>query len=422
MSQQVDPIDLYIQQLMAQAIPEWSVSKGEQPVDIGTLSQNMNYRQDVRSDVFNPESALLSGNVNPALFDPVVVEQPDPPETPRLSTWAKSPNEIQQLILQGVSEGLDPRMVVKRLTDPGPNGEAPVLELPVDDNGKVDTSEFDYYVAEASALRDEVYAATQYQMQLANPKTAPSPATVILQGAGFSSTPADRFAPEDFVPEVASLQSNAQGMRDDWARGRKQIIADDIGARAALLKHAGLPMQGTSQSREGWTDIRQDGSRVEKLGLAIRDSMQEIGDIGGGVPSNLTASGLASSALGGAARLGVGAMDWAFGRPSPGDEEKPDRNAAVLAELKRRVEEDGGPGVGQKMRTGIANFIQNNTTERSTADQRRLRTATRQQGRRAFEEQTRANYAKREAERSARIAAQRGFTPFALELMGRTGL
>lgn len=203
----MDPIQLIIQQYMAQAVPEWSVSKGQQPVDIGTLSQNMNYNQDIMQTLTDPFVGAMSGFIDESAFAPTYeeVELPDAPDTPVLAQWEASPNPVQQLILQGVSDNLDPRTVVNQLVEAGE------ITLPVDETtGKVDTSEFDYYVGEASKLRDELFSRNKWQSQVEQiqaqgPKEIPSETAKMFTEAGLR-LPTERYSS---APEIGDSRAYA---------------------------------------------------------------------------------------------------------------------------------------------------------------------------------------------------------------------
>lgn len=222
----MDPIQLIIQQYMQQAMPEYSVSKGWQPVDIGTLSQNMNYEQDIMQTLTDPFRGAMSGFIDESAFAPTYeeVELPDEPETPRLATWAQSSSPIQQLILQGVSEGLDPRMVVKRLVDEGQ------IEVPVDaGTGKPDTSEFDYYVSEASALRDELYSKQRWQTQVEQiqaqgPKEIPSETAKMFTEAGLR-LPTERYSTAPEIGESRAYADDEKKGADASAQAYRQALS-----------------------------------------------------------------------------------------------------------------------------------------------------------------------------------------------------
>lgn len=210
----MDPImELIMQMAMGGGVlPEYSVTKGWQPVDLGTVASNVNLQQDVTQQMLDPMRAALMGFYDPQAFEPVPVEPdlPDEPKTPLLGRYSQSSDQVIQAIIADLARGDDPRRIVMKLAEGG------LIEAPLKDEatGKtIESPEVDYYLELAENLGNEIYERQVYDQKVQeaqqNPQFEDSDLTKKFKAAGFASTPADQYGPQDVVPKFDEFQDNA---------------------------------------------------------------------------------------------------------------------------------------------------------------------------------------------------------------------
>lgn len=385
-------------------IPEYTASHGGQvlPFDIGTLAQNLNYTQDFRGDLFDPERGLLSGYYNPGMLDgQVEMPMPERPSLPKLTLYSQSQDEAKQLMLARLAEGADPYQVALELQEAG---------LIPDQEGS--TARFEATVKDATDVQSEIYAAKDYDLQMSQWTPPPSEFAKTAMDAGYSD-PRLRYTDEQINPDLGPAMSKAASTQDAWVKAKGE--RNGIAARDALLQYA-KPWEDTGYSSrnvtpEGYTNISRDGSPIERIGAA---GMGAVNELRQGSTYVDALKMLPNVQIGKAIGDGLSGL---FRRPdNRSDEEKSaERRKKTQEELLARVKADGGPGIGERVRTNFANFIQNNTTRRNESTARKnLQHAG-------------GNYfdAMMEAERAkyrAALMQSTGRTPFKDELAGRAGL
>lgn len=237
-------------------MPEYSVSKGWQPVDIGTQQQNLNYRQDYLSSMVDPIYGALTGAVDPSAFDPVAVEQeaiPEP-ETPYLSRYGASQDPVIAALRTAAEQGEDPLQVVKYMEEKG------LLPAPTKDaNGKeVASTERDYYLGIADQFANEQYALQTWQrqseQQAANPKFEDSKLTQKFNDLGIP-LPTLQYTPESFQPDIPERAAMSNDMNAAYEQAVKSAAsrrdAATMGAESDAVKAS--PRSGNriiSQARQ----------------------------------------------------------------------------------------------------------------------------------------------------------------------------
>lgn len=371
----MDPIiELILQMALGGdgTVPEVNSRGQQQPIDIGTIAQNINLQQDATQMLLDPMRGAMMGYFDPAQFQPREVwpEAPEAPSTPLLNMYGESDNEVMQLIIQGLSEGRTPQQVVKDLQEDGLIGQAALNEL----DGRVDNSEAEGWLNEARSLQQELASLREYQSKTVNQSPTYEPTDTMKKFDSFNLPyPTERYSEEDFVPQL-------QGLR------------------------------GREESTAGSADrIRQDA-----YANALRDFHANTGPLAPEVEQEATpASGWSPTS----GRQFISVNGPAAGYSAAGAREREGRAASTTS-----------PG-GQNF---VSAFLGLQPQVRDEKSRREVDAATRRtlHGDQSYRAAQRAataarlerSSAEREARKAAREAERRGITPFSDFLMGRAGL
>jgi len=289
-------------------ILEYSVSRGWQPVDLGTLSGNLNYSQDLLGTGMDPAAGVLSGNYDQSQYAPVQINAPEQPSTPTIGLWANSGDELKSLWVTRLQEGAMPYEIIQESIAGG--------HLPdplTDENPEAAQAQIDAVTADLTNARQEVYETQQYETAMQNPEYAPNPNSQRFTNAGLPD-PSQQYTDEELNPLLPfALEKGAQGLDqvDDYNQWASRGAVEHQIRRQA--EKYSMPDSNTAgEPREdGWYNVGEEGSRLERLGGALYGSANELAD--------LDLSGLAEDPNSWLAKKAGGAVNslvgWATDRP-----------------------------------------------------------------------------------------------------------
>lgn len=135
-------------------LPEYSTSNGGgfQPIDSGTINYATSLLDDRLGLAENPLLAILNGTFDYSSLDDVEGEREPAPATPTKSLYESNPTMAAAIKLMD-EEGYTPREAIKVAR----------FEVEGIQDDPEDTSERDYLVGEATKVRDELAAYTQWE-------------------------------------------------------------------------------------------------------------------------------------------------------------------------------------------------------------------------------------------------------------------
>lgn len=192
--------------------PEYSISRGWQPPDGGTVSQSTNVLQDRMQLGGDILMQILMGSFDPSALQPIVDPnwQPEPPPpTPTLNLYKQDPLMNQAIGL--MRDGATPRDAIITAKFEL-EGVTPDLE---DEAVKADV---DYLVGEAAKVQSEVGELQAFNEQPQEPPMIDSPA---MEQAREMGMPTGSYTPEMLNPEIAPTAEKAaadQTSLDERAR------------------------------------------------------------------------------------------------------------------------------------------------------------------------------------------------------------
>lgn len=286
--------------------PEYNVSKGWQPVDVGTLLQN----QDLMSGYADMGSDLLlgamTGNYDPAAFeDEVTFEEPERPDTPRLDMYGSGADPSMTLLIGYLDAGLSPRAAVERMVAEGAIKDP---RNPDEWEQEPDTSEYDYLLSEAQAIFPEVAAMRKFDPTPIETRER-SKAAQKFDDLGLP-LPTERYGPEMFVDNYAGdIERGGQAAKqyEDSVQGvdyvkaltmrnpRTSLVEDDGGVMRRALEGKALPLgedgdpvapmnaewRAQEVARQGLPVVSPTGARLDSPRSAGRQRAKAMGDDGG---------------------------------------------------------------------------------------------------------------------------------------------
>lgn len=406
---------------------EYSVSKGWQPVDLGTMSGNLNYSQDLLSTGMDPAAGVLSGLYDPSAYADVPVEV----EAPELTLWPlyqNSGDELSQLVFGRIQEGARPDQVVTELAELG------YIE-PDSDTAKG-------ILADASTLREEFSQVQRYQQQVQNPQMQTNPNAERFLAAGLPN-PADQFSDEDINPLLPlALQAGQEGMKkvrdyENFANSDKFRGALERQA-AATQGHANPEFDEAQREQRqggGGSRLERFGRGVGELGLGIGQDLADAGPggIARGYAENVARFNPAYQGLNVGAKAAKGIWGWLNDDPdAPKPPEAPESGLGegldkLIAQVAAKNEARGGAGtgVGGKFWEAINRAAQNNGQPRGAQmtkkDYEAKTKKSAKMGNDAYAGWM-AQLAAHRAQQDTNRARQTAGTPTSAILMGRMGL
>lgn len=397
---------------------EYSVSKGWQPVDLGTMAGNLNYSQDLLSTGMDPAAGILQGNYDPSAYAPIQREV-EVPYTPLWQAWSSSQDQTKAAVAARIAEGATPHEIAEEMITGG--------FLPDPDSGEpADARAYEAFIADAGTLRDEFGQVAQYEQQMANPQFDPNPNSQRFLAAGLPD-PSQQYTDEQLNPLLPFAQAKAEegelAMKQFSNWRNKDAISDVIRKNAAFT--AGVdegrvdPRRGPDT--EGWTNISRDGSPLEQAGAAMYGAAKEVPEFLAGLPNmDLSPTGLANAA--------GGALGWLTRRPDNDEDDGGTGSEGLdklIAQVARKNEAAGGAptGVGGRVWAGLDRALggDGRGTSKPKVDYARKRRDEKKYGDAAYQgwmDQLAAHRAQRATDR---VRAS-GVTPTRDVLMGRMGL
>lgn len=279
-----------------QFMPEYSVTKGWLPVDIGTMQQNQNFWEDQNRWAADPIVGIQSGSFDPSAYEDVVTtELPEAPETPKLDLYGGEGAQPEMQALIGLLErGYSPKAAVDQLVVTGVIPD-PWAEDNLDSNGKpMRTDDYDYLVAEASSLQPEVAALRKYQSQEPVETRESSEAMKHLEELGIPN-PNERFGPETFEPNLPLLSEHAGNSRVRQEDAEKKVdYVRELTMKRATHEPTGLKEDDRGIMRPTWDGEYNDENRRPMMAQPVtrqnpmgagrsagRERQRALGDDGG---------------------------------------------------------------------------------------------------------------------------------------------
>lgn len=406
---------------------EYSVSKGWQPVDLGTMSGNLNYSQDLLSTGMDPAAGVLSGLYDPSAYADVPVEVEEP-ELTLLPLYEQSGDELSQMVFGRIQEGARPDQVVTELTELG------YIE-PDSDTAKG-------ILSDATTLREEFSKVQRYQQAVANPQMQTNPNAARFLAAGLPN-PAEQFTDEDINPLLPlALQAGQEGMgkvRDYENFANSDRFRDVLGKMAGATEGHANPEFDEARREErqgaGGTRLERFGRGVGELGFGLANELGEAGPEGvlRGYAENVARFNPAYQGANVGAKAAKGIWGWlnddpdAPDAPSAPESGNPKALDDLIAQVAQKNKDRGGAptGVGGRIWGALNQVSEKHGAPRGSQKTRKDYQAKQQQsaelGDAAYAGWM-AQLAAHRAQQDTNRARQTAGTPTSAILMGRMGL
>ncbi len=278
--------------------PEFSATRGWQPVDIGTQSTQGNVLQDwldILSDPFL--GGMVAGGTDPFSSQGAPIELPDPIPQPVISTptidrFLNSGNQWAQMVAESIKGGkpeFQIRDELRALVTSGQMSQEVFDDL-VPSIAAMEKEQADAAVAQATY--DSKVAAQQ--QGIAQQQAQPSPYDQQFRKAGLPS-PTEQYTPEVFNPELPQLADSLAQQRGSMQDALDRYLSERSLGNIDSMIPTGAAPQPARDVR--FLDRQVDPSAlagellsqrdVDQRRYAFGDRRSQVGDARPGAPATM---------------------------------------------------------------------------------------------------------------------------------------